>query len=513
MGRPMAKTVYQPVIGLEIHFQLKTKSKMFCSCANQEVGEPNTFICPICSGQPGTLSVANRQAVEWVVLIGLAVGGEMQPSFRFERKNYFYPDLPKGYQITSANYPPTVGGSITVGDKPIRIHHVHLEEDTGKLTHSADGQYSLVDLNRAGAPLVELVSEADFVNGWEAKTFCHELQLILRTLQVSDADMEKGQMRCEVNVSLRPEGQEAYGTKVEIKNINSFRAVEKAIDYEIARQTALLEKGEAVAAETRGWDEDKHQTVGQRLKEEAGDYRYFPEPDLPAIALDQDLYERLSGQLPELPAKKRQRFIDEYGFSLDDARLLTVDGPTADYVEQVISELRAWLVSLEGVSGSADDIWQNNKKKLIKLVGGWLTTGLFGLLKEKGQVMTNVTITPENFAEFITLIYQNKINSTAGQVILKEMLATGGDPSDIMSTKDLGQVEDEGQLTTIINQVIRDNPDIVGQYKKGKKTVIQFLVGQAMKISKGKASPTAIHSLLATALDDDSQSDKIPADD
>ncbi|MEK7139144.1 MAG: Asp-tRNA(Asn)/Glu-tRNA(Gln) amidotransferase subunit GatB, partial [Patescibacteria group bacterium] len=312
---------YLPTIGMEIHFHLKTKSKMFCSCANEYLAAPNKNICPVCTAQPGALPVPNAQAIEWVGLIGLALGCKLASQFNFERKNYFYPDLPKGYQITSANQPPCLGGSIMVGSKKIRVNHVHLEEDTGSLKHSADGKSSLVDLNRAGAPLVELVSEADMVNGWEAKTFCQELQLILRTLGVADADMEKGQMRCEVNISVRPKGQSEWGTKVEIKNLNSFRTVEKAIDYEIERQSARLESGETVSQATRGWDEKKQQTVSQRTKESAHDYRYFPEPDIPPLTFDQDHFEQLQAQLPELPIAKRQRFEAEYGFTAEDARL------------------------------------------------------------------------------------------------------------------------------------------------------------------------------------------------
>ncbi len=474
---------------------------MFCSCPNQEQASPNTQICPVCTAQPGALPVANRTAVEWTVLAGLALGCQMAPSFQFERKNYFYPDLPKGYQITSANYPPCLGGSIKVGEKDIHINHIHLEEDTGKLTHSADKKTSFVDLNRAGAPLVELVTEPDMTSGLEAKTFCQELQLILRTLKISDADMEKGQMRCEVNISLRPAGQKELGTKVEIKNLNSFKAVERAIDYEIKRQAEVLNAGDKIEQQTRGWDEDKNQTVPQRSKEEAHDYRYFPEPDLPAMILDQDLYEKMSALLPELPAKKRQRFIDEYGFSLEDARLLTGDKIIADYTENIISELRAWLVSLENVEGSEQDIWDNNKKKLIKLLSGWLTSSLFGLLKENNLSFGQNKISPENFAEFITLIYQNKINSNSAQKLLKIMLQTGGDPSQIIDEHDLSQVDDQAALTDIIAKVIAQNPEIIAQYKAGKTAVATFLVGQIMKETKGKANPQTVHNLLKDRLD------------
>ncbi|MBI5621889.1 Asp-tRNA(Asn)/Glu-tRNA(Gln) amidotransferase subunit GatB [Candidatus Falkowbacteria bacterium] len=500
---------YLPTIGMEIHLHLNTKSKMFCGCANTELAPPNTNICPICTAQPGALPVINRQAVEWTALLGLAVNGAIQPEFRFERKNYFYPDLPKGYQITSANHPPIVGGDIAVGGRKIRINHIHLEEDTGSLKHDSQGLpaaagrgqgVTLVDLNRSGAPLLELVSEADMTNGWEAKTFCQELQLIVRTLGIADADMEKGQMRCEVNISLRPDQQKEFGTKVEIKNLNSFRVVERSIDYEIERQGQLLDTGEKVTQETRGWDEKKQATVSQRTKESSHDYRYFPEPDLPPLTCDQTHYEKLQAQLPELPIAKRARFETEYGFTAEDARLLTADAPLASFTENTISELQAWLVSLETVEGNPEEIWDKNKKKLIKLLGGWLTSELFKLINEANASMAELKITPENFAEFITLVYQNKVNSTAAQKILRMMFERGSDPSDIMNQEDLAQLDDSAEIAKIITRVIAENPDNVAKYRSGKTNVLQFFVGQVMKETKGKANPEMVQKLLIKTL-------------
>jgi len=491
---------YQPTIGLEIHLHLKTKSKMFCNCPNRYNPRPNEDICPVCTAQPGTLPVINKQAVEWTALLGLALNCKLAEQFNFERKNYFYPDLPKGYQITSASNPPCLGGYIKINNKKIRVNHIHLEEDTGRLQHSTDNKFSLVDLNRAGAPLVELVTEPDMTSGGQAKTFCQELQLILRTLNIADADMEKGQMRCEVNISLAPEKAKKLGTKVEIKNLNSFRAVERAIDYEIERQGKLLETDGKVVQETRGWDENKGTTVSQRSKEEAHDYRYFPEPDLPPVTFDQNYFEKLQAELPELPLAKRERFTSEYGFSTEDARLLSNDKDLANYVEEVISELKAWLISLESVEGSEEEIWEKNKKKLVKLVGGWLTNELFKLMNESGTPAAELKITPENFAEFITLVYQNKVNSTAAQKILKIMFARGSDPSDIMETENLGQMDSEDEIGSIVEKVIKNNPDQVTQYKAGKTAVLQYLVGMVMKESKGKANPGIVQKLLKDRL-------------
>ncbi|MFH0854415.1 MAG: Asp-tRNA(Asn)/Glu-tRNA(Gln) amidotransferase subunit GatB [bacterium] len=513
--------MYKPAIGLEIHAELKTKSKMFCGCENG-LGlekEPNKHICPICTAQPGTLPVINKQAVENIIKIGLALKSEIQPNFKFFRKNYFYPDIPKGYQITSQEAPPAKGGYIELpsvdgyysssrqkvlheGKKEathkIRIHHIHLEEDTGKNIHPEGASYSLIDLNRAGVPLMELVTEPDIENGIEAKEFCQELQQILRTLEVSDADMEKGQMRCEVNISISKD--EKLGVKVEIKNLNSFRAVERAIDYEIKRQTEILENGEKVIQETRGWDENNQKTFSQRSKEGAKDYRYFPEPDLPSIKINSKWTRKLECCLPELPQAKRKRFKEQYGFNNENAALLALDKKLANFTEQIISELKAWLLSLENIEGTEEEIWKNNKQQLINLVSGWLINKLSPFLQETGSDWSNLKITPENFAEFIILIYQNKISSAIGQEILKEMSLTGKDPSNIMEEKDLTQISGGSELNEIVDRAIKNNPEQVAQYKAGKEMVLQYLIGQVMKESKGKANPQTAGEMLREKL-------------
>ncbi|MDP2838076.1 MAG: Asp-tRNA(Asn)/Glu-tRNA(Gln) amidotransferase subunit GatB, partial [Candidatus Moranbacteria bacterium] len=333
---------YNVTIGMEVHAELKTESKMFCACKNglgMET-EPNVNICPVCTAQPGALPVPNAAAIEAVQRVGLALGCTLRLSSKFDRKNYFYPDLPKGYQISQYDEPFCEGGAMEIGDKKIRITRIHLEEDTGKSMHPAGADYTLVDFNRAGVPLMELVTEADFTNSKDVGMFCQKLRQTLRYLGASNADMEKGQMRCEVNISLYPEGADRLsGTKVEVKNINSFRSVERAIEYEIVRQTEALEKGEKLVQETRGWDENKNITVSQRKKESAHDYRYFPEPDIPPFAFDTTYVERLRQTLPELPDAKRQRFMVEYGLPEKDAVILTEERKFSEYFEAVVSEL------------------------------------------------------------------------------------------------------------------------------------------------------------------------------
>lgn len=449
-----------------------------------------------------------------VVKVGLAIGAEIPTLSKFDRKNYFYPDLPKGYQISQYDQPLTKSGRLEVGERTIGITRVHLEEDTGKLTHPDGANYSLVDFNRAGVPLMELVTEPDITSAAEAKLFCQELQRLLRALGVSEADMEKGQMRCEANISLMADGNERkpdnFGTKVEVKNLNSFKAVERAIEYEIKRQTALLEAGEKVAQETRGWDENKGQTFSQRSKESAHDYRYFPEPDLPPIVMGDITnppvgsitinVEEIRRSLPELPQAMRKRFISEYGLGSQEAFILTDSRPLSAYTEHVFAELKSWLSTLEGVEGTGEEIWEREQKKLAKLVSGWLTTELFKLMNEAGQTIDEVKITPENFAEFLTIIYQNKINSSAAQILLREMFQTGKDPETIIEEKDLHQVDDSASLETTVDKIIATNTSVVGDYKNGKTNAMQYLIGQAMKEMKGKANPAKLQEIFRTKL-------------
>jgi aspartyl-tRNA(Asn)/glutamyl-tRNA(Gln) amidotransferase subunit B len=476
---------YQPVIGLEIHSELKTRSKMFCGCLNNpEEKEPNKNICPVCTAQPGALPAANQKAVDFTIKTGLALNCRIAEFSKFDRKNYFYPDLPKGYQISQYDQPFCQGGFLEIGGKKIRITRIHLEEDTGKLIHDRGTDFSLVDFNRAGVPLMELVTEPDISSGLEARKFCEELQLILRHLEVSDANMEKGEMRCEVNISVSP-GKE-LGTKVEIKNLNSFRAVERAINYEIKRQSDLLEGGEKIVQETRGWDENKQKTFSQRLKEEAHDYRYFPEPDLPPFKIDPKEVEEIKRGLPELPAGKRKRLEQEYKLSQADIEILVNDKALADYFEQVVSELATWM-KVKKISES---------QPLVKLTANYLLTELKKILAAAKTEMKDCQISPENFAEFVTMIEQKEISSSAAQTVLKEMFETGVDPSHIVETKELKQVSDEKELEKIVKQVINENPGPVNDYKAGKANALQFLIGKAMAASKGKANPQVAGEML-----------------
>ncbi len=472
---------YQPTIGLEIHAQLKTNAKMFCGCLNNpEEKRPNFNVCPVCMGHPGTLPVINKKAVENVIKTGLALNCKISEKSWFERKNYFYPDLPKGYQISQKEAPLCKNGKLKINSHDIKINNIHLEEDTGKLIHSEDDDRSLVDFNRAGIPLMELATEPDIHSAAEAREFCEELRLILRYLGISDADMEKGEMRCEANISLgKKEGK--LGTKVEIKNLNSFKAVEKAIDYEIKRQAELLESGEKIIHETRGWNDNKQKTFSQRTKEFAEDYRYFSEPDLPPLKISKKDIEKIKAEIPELPANRKIRFEKEYKIPKDDIEIFTNYKALGNYFEKVISELGEW------------------NYKLIKLTANYLITELKKYLANLEDI-ENIKITPENFAEFINIIDASKISSSAAQAVLKEMFETGADPSNIIEEKDLSQVSDESELEKIIKKVIKDNPGPIKDYQGGKAEALQFLVGQVMRRSKGKANPQITTKLLKKSL-------------
>jgi len=484
---------------MEIHAELKTQSKMFCSCLNGFglKKEPNVNICPVCSGQPGTLPVINEEAVHMVIKTGLATNCQVNNFSKFDRKNYFYPDLPKGYQVSQYDKPLTENGYLDLGEgenggERIRIKRIHLEEDTGKLVHPRGVNYSLVDLNRAGVPLMELVTEADIRSGVQARKFCQEFQIILRYLGVSDADMEKGQMRCEVNISIKENGVKKLGTKVEIKNLNSFRAVEKSIDYEIKRQGEALEDGEKIIQETRGWDDASGITVSQRTKEEAHDYRYFPEPDLPPLTGLVEVGERLRAELPELPAQKRERFVKEYKLPVADTELLVANMELGNYFEKVVSELEALA---KGAQPAID------KDKVVKLAANYLITELQKLLYQSGVAFEEIKITPENFAEFIKLTAQGVVHSSGAQTLLAEMFKTGEDPSHIVKAKDLAQVSDEEELNAAIGEVLSANPGPVADFKKGKGNALMFLVGKVMAQTRGKANPQVVIEMLKTELE------------
>jgi len=499
---------YDVIIGLEIHAELKTKTKMFCSCNNDTSGrEANTTVCPICLAHPGTLPVPNKTAIEWTILTGLALNCKINKISKFDRKNYFYPDLPKGYQISQFDLPFCYEGSLKIDDQEIAITRIHLEEDTGKSSHPHDKDYSLIDFNRAGTPLIELVTEPVLKTAKQAKKFCQKYQQILRYLDISNADMEKGEMRCEANISIQEEGKWKYenglilpqkkrwklNPKVEVKNINSFKAVEKAINFEIARQTKALENNEEILPETRGWNEKKNQTVSQRRKETSADYRYFPEPDIPPFKISGDWISRIKAILPELPSKKEQRFIREYGLSEDKVKVLVSNKKLANWSENVFSELNAWI---EANGDKAD----RQDKKLAKTATNWIISELLGYLNSDNKSIVDLKLTAENFAELVCLIYQDKINSSAGQKILKIMYQNGGDPTDIMEELGLEQMDNRAALDSIVKNILNKYPQQVEQYKGGKTNVLQFFLGQIMAATKGKANPRIVKELLKELL-------------
>lgn len=490
---------YTPTIGLEIHAELKTSTKMFCDSLNDPTEKhPNVNVCPICAGHPGTLPTINKKAVEAVLKVGMALNGDIPQFSKFDRKNYFYPDLPKGYQISQYDLPLIFGGLLN----GVRLTRIHLEEDTGRLLHSEDKKSSFVDLNRASVPLMELVTEPDITSAEQAVAFARELQLILRYLGVSDADMDKGQLRVEANISLRSENPNSkiqipnkLGTKVEVKNINSFKAVQGAIDYEIKRQAEVLDSGGKVTQETRGWDDTHHKTISQRLKESAHDYRYFPEPDLPPLDMSKFNLQAIKLEIPELPQAKRQRFVKEYGLSPEQVEILAESRATAEYFEEAVSELAA--AALE--KGEPRPDGRDDKKDIgekTKLLFNYYTSDLRGLMMEAGIGLGELKIDPENFADLIELVYTKQISSRSAKDVLKRMMETGLDPADIVKDEGLAQVSDEGRLQEVAKQIIAANPAAVADYKKGKENALQFLVGKAMAQLKGAGNPEALKKLF-----------------
>ena len=490
---------YQPTIGLEVHVELNTKTKMFCGCKNDpNEHRPNINICPTCTAQPGSLPVINKEAVRKVIKTGLALNCQIPEYSKFDRKNYFYPDLPKGYQISQLYQPFCREGFLIISGKKIRIREVHLEEDTGSLVHPENAEYSLVDFNRAGIPLMELATEPDMHSAEEARQFAEEFHLIMHYLEVSDADMEKGEMRIEVNISLSknpPAGGGKLGTKVEIKNLNSFRAVEKGIEYETERQTKILNSGKKVVQETRGWNDIKGETFSQREKEEAHDYKYFPEPDLPPLHHSSAIVDEIRAEIPELPQQRRKRFYKEYQLDEKNIEIFVYNKDLGEYFEKVISEL-------------PPNLPKENLLQLIKLTSNYIITDLQGLLKSapldrarEARYLTGL-ITPENFAEFITLIFEEKISSKIAKMVLSEMFKTGADPSHIIEEKDLSQITDESEIEKIIKEVISKNQKVVEDYKKGKTNAFQYLIGQVMAATRGKVNPGMTSKLLTKLLKD-----------
>ena len=487
---------YIPTIGLEIHVELNTKTKMFCSSLNDpDEKNPNVNVCPICMGHPGTLPVPNIEAIKKVIQTGLALGCKIAEFSKFDRKNYFYPDLPKGYQISQYDMPFCEGGVLEIeGGKKVGITRIHLEEDAGRLVHPKGADYSLVDFNRAGVPLMELVTEPDMHSAQEAQSFAEEFQLILRYLGVSDANMDKGQMRVELNLSLALDGADKLGTKVEVKNLNSFSVVGKTASYEIKRQSDMLDSGEKIVQETRGWDDVGQKTFSQRIKEEAHDYRYFPEPDIPPFHISKEAGFSLSemeASIPELPAGKRKRFISEYGIDAKLAEIFVRDSALADYYEKVVSELLSWEKA-QGHEGEKKDV----REKLITLAANYLTTDLRGLMSQGGFTVAQLKISPENFAEFVDLIHIGKISSRGAKDLLPDMLRAGGDPHQIMLDKGLSQVSEAGELEGAVSKVIEENPEAAEKYRTGNENILQFLVGQVMKETKGAANPQVVADIL-----------------
>jgi aspartyl-tRNA(Asn)/glutamyl-tRNA(Gln) amidotransferase subunit B len=478
---------YEVVIGLEVHAELATQSKMFCACAvvDSTRAEPNVAVCPVCAGMPGVLPVVNRLAVEYGMKVALALECQVAPTSFFDRKNYFYPDLPKGYQISQYEHPLATGGRLVIqtaaGERVIRIRRVHLEEDTGKLTHaSRDGQsFSLVDLNRAGVPLLEIVSEPDMRSVEEARAYTTQLRAILRELGVNSGDMEKGVIRFEANISLRPPGPVELGTRTEIKNLNSFRIMEKAIQYEIARQTAVLERGERVIQETVGWNAATGETFSQRSKEDAHDYRYFPEPDLPPLVIEPEWIERVRASLPELPRARAVRLQTQHGLTPYQAGVLVTDSAAARYFEQCVQ-------AAPDVSPSTFANW------ILGEITGWVNQGI--------RSFEDVRVTPPQLAGLLRSIARGEINLTTAKAVLAEMLESGRPASAIIQAGGLQQISDADLIAGLVRQALEANPQEVKSYLAGKETLSNWFFGQVMRQAKGQANPQVVRAELERQL-------------
>jgi aspartyl-tRNA(Asn)/glutamyl-tRNA(Gln) amidotransferase subunit B len=485
------KTKYEAVIGLETHCQLKTNTKVFCNCSTEFGTPPNTNICPICMGYPGVLPVLNERVLEYAVKAGLALNSQIAPYSKFDRKQYFYPDLPKNYQISQFDLPIAEHGYLEIelvdsDGNPVRkkigITRLHMEEDAGKLVHGGSDRlsgstYSLVDFNRTGVPLVEIVSEPDMTSGVEAAEYAQELRRILLYLGVSDGNMQEGSLRCDVNISVRPVGQKEFGTKVEIKNMNSFNAIQRAIEYEIERQTKAIEAGSRIVMETRLWEEGSQRTISMRVKEGSSDYRYFPEPDLAPIEVPQSTLEKWRSELPELPASKRHRYENDLQLSAYDARVLTDERAVAEYFESVIK------------AGA-------NAKQAVN----WIMGDIAGYLNQNKLSITEIALTPATLAELISLIESGIISGKIAKDILPELLTKGGSAKELVESKGLIQISDTGELEAIIEQVVAANPKELEQYRNGKTKLLGFFVGQVIKQTGGRADPKLTNQLMAKKL-------------
>ncbi|MCH7738387.1 MAG: Asp-tRNA(Asn)/Glu-tRNA(Gln) amidotransferase subunit GatB [Chloroflexi bacterium] len=489
---------YETVIGLEVHVQLKTQSKMFCSCrADYQDAPVNSRVCPVCLGLPGTLPVINKKAVEYTIMTGLALGCEIPDLTKFDRKNYPYPDLMKGYQISQYDMPLAINGRLDITadgqDRCVRVERVHLEEDVSKLQHVNGGSgakktdaHSLVDVNRSGVPLMEVVSHPDMRTPEEARSYLTKLHSILQYLGVSTANAQDGSFRCDANISLRPVGQEEYGTKAEIKNMNSMRSVFLALNHEVERQKKVLDSGDRVVQETRGWSEERNVTYSQRSKEEAHDYRYFPEPDLPPLVIDRAWVEEIRNKIPELPADRLKGLMDEYGLPEYDARLLTNSKAMADFYEQA-----AGLRPTAEVAG----------EKFAKNVSNWMLGDLSRLLNLRDLEIGESPVSPEHLAELIGLVDRDAVSVSMAKTVLEEAFESGGSPAQIVQEKGYTQISDSSAVDLAVSQAIDANPQAVADYVGGKETAAKFLVGQVMKITKGQAKPELVNELVTGALE------------
>jgi len=473
---------FDAVIGLEVHVQLNTNSKIFCSCSTQFGAQANTQVCPVCLGLPGVLPILNKEVLKKAIQAGLALHCKIASYSKFDRKNYFYPDLPKAYQISQYDKPICYDGYIEIvtgnGIKRIGITRLHMEEDAGKNIHSEDSDYkvSYVDFNRTGVPLIEIVSEPDINTPDEAYQYLQNLRSILKYIEVSDCNMEEGSLRCDVNVSLKPKGAKEFGQKVEIKNLNSFRSVKLALEYEIERQKKMLLQDEKIVQETRLWDADRNTTYSMRSKEEAHDYRYFPEPDLPPIEISKDFIEQLKNELPELPHEKRIRFMQQYGLPEYDAQVLTATKQLASYYEAVVGD------------GAQP-----------KKASNWIMSEVLAKIDDP-EFIDSFNVKPKDLAMLLKRIDDATISGKIAKTVFEEMLATGKNPDTIINEKGLRQVTDTGAIESIIDEVIKNNPKSVEDYKNGKDKALKFLIGQVMKESKGKANPQMVNDILMKKL-------------